>query len=508
MRFNHSEHLPERLRKYINCVLCEDEANVADELVLLCEAVLSELAAIGFAVYLKQEHQKESYNDFLIELFTAKSHAYNAGPLFRWAANMIKSLDTPEAEKIKPLFWEKTGILREKTNGLSLLRNKVMHGFFVLPPEVNRAEAELIDEVLQEILDLKLFNVLDSADFHFLTKTNQGVSFAGNWSIDDSGWESLEKAHKFGKIANKIRFQLSDEFDRLQLETIEKVPTKDLILAEIEQLYLGKRKGAFAIWQSPCVKEDQYFAAIVKQLNSNSSFRTIFFQIEEEGISFSKDFLLQKIVNLLKAEHQIIDLSKDPFKAIPKLIEKDKRQPVVILNHIETVLFNKNHLLQLTDFFYENNILLIAFGIHHPWLNQFFNQSHYLDCKIDNIEVYWERTLMNYLRYKGPNKEVEEQREDYNKLIKIGEKIIAELKMGKTIIARRFADDNDYSMEYVHEIFAVLYPYCKTDSIPFEEDLIDELYGFPIEMKESSGIFLSLGRRDIKLEYRHKTLSL
>jgi hypothetical protein len=32
MRFNHSEHLPERLRKYINCVLCEDEANVADEL--------------------------------------------------------------------------------------------------------------------------------------------------------------------------------------------------------------------------------------------------------------------------------------------------------------------------------------------------------------------------------------------------------------------------------------------------------------------------------------------
>jgi hypothetical protein len=32
------------------------------------------------------------------------------------------------------------------------------------------------------------------------------------------------------------------------------------------------------------------------------------------------------------------------------------------------------------------------------------------------------------------------------------------------------------------------------------------LYGFPKTMEESSHIFLTLGRRDIKLEYQHKVL--
>jgi hypothetical protein len=500
--------LPVRLRMAISDVLSEEDDNKADELVILCEVILNELAAIGFAVYLRQEQQKDSYNDFLIELFTAKSHAYNAGPLFRWAANMIKSLDSPEAEKIKPIFWEKTGLLREKTNALSTLRNKVMHGFFVLPPEVNRKETENIAEVLQEMLDLNLFNIFDSADFHFLAKTSEGVSFKGDWSIDEGGWQLLEKAHKFGKIANKIRFQLSDEFDIMQLENVEKVSSADISLDEIEILFQGKQKGAFALWQSPCIKEDKYFAALVKQLKINSEYCTIFYQLEEDGISFTKDFLLQKIVNVVKVDHQIKDLSKDPYKAILQLIKKDQRQAVVVLNRIETALFNKNHLIHLIDFFYENNILLIAFGVHHPWMNQFFNHTHYLDYKVENIASHWEKTLLNYLRYKGPNKEIEDQVEDYNKLYEIGEKIISELKSGKTVVARRFADDNGYSMESVHELFAVLHPYCQTDSIPFEEDVIDELYGFPIELKESSGIFLSLGRRDIKLEYRHKTLSL
>jgi hypothetical protein len=41
----------------------------------------------------------------------------------------------------------------------------------------------------------------------------------------------------------------------------------------------------------------------------------------------------------------------------------------------------------------------------------------------------------------------------------------------------------------------------------FQEDEIDELYGFPKTIEESSRIFLTLGRRDVKLEYQHKVLS-
>ena len=60
----------------------------------------------------------------------------------------------------------------------------------------------------------------------------------------------------------------------------------------------------------------------------------------------------------------------------------------------------------------------------------------------------------------------------------------------------------------MHECFAFLNPYFNSSSQEFEKDVIDELYEFPEEIKESSQIFLSLGRRDIKLEYKHKVLSI
>ena len=96
--------LPSVIKGAIKEVLDEDEAYVADELVELSELVLLELAALGIAAYLNQPKQKSVYNDFLLQLFTTKSHSYNAGPLYRWAANMIKELDTMEAKILYPLF--------------------------------------------------------------------------------------------------------------------------------------------------------------------------------------------------------------------------------------------------------------------------------------------------------------------------------------------------------------------------------------------------------------------
>ena len=102
----HSMRLPTSIKNAIQEVLEEDEAYVADELVELSEVVLLELAALGFASYLNQPKQKSVFNDFLLQLFTSKSHAFNAGPLYRWAANMIKDLDTDLAAALYPLFWK------------------------------------------------------------------------------------------------------------------------------------------------------------------------------------------------------------------------------------------------------------------------------------------------------------------------------------------------------------------------------------------------------------------
>ena len=80
MKFREIPNLPPRLIQKIEAVRSEDDAYAADELVELGEEILSQLAAMGIAVYLQQAKQKEVFNDFLISLFLSNGHAYNAGP--------------------------------------------------------------------------------------------------------------------------------------------------------------------------------------------------------------------------------------------------------------------------------------------------------------------------------------------------------------------------------------------------------------------------------------------
>jgi hypothetical protein len=136
---------PPPLQRKIQALQSEDDAYAADELVELGEEILSQLAAMRIAVYLKQPKQKEVFNDFLISLFLSDGHSYNAGPLYRWAANMLKEAEGTEAALLRPFFWQmKDGkeVLNEQVHDLARLRNAVMHGFFVLPPERNRDEAK------------------------------------------------------------------------------------------------------------------------------------------------------------------------------------------------------------------------------------------------------------------------------------------------------------------------------------------------------------------------------
>ena len=189
-------NLPPRLIQKIQAVQSEDDAYAADELVELGEEILSQLAAMGFAAYLQQAKHKSVFNDFLISLFLSNGHAYNAGPLYRWAANMLKEAEGEDAAFLKPFFWEEkdgTQVLNEVIHSLASLRNAVMHGFFVLPPERNRVEALTMEDILGQMRQAGLFEK-QFGTFHFM----DAQGFNGHWNVTDpAAWRSFDENFAF-----------------------------------------------------------------------------------------------------------------------------------------------------------------------------------------------------------------------------------------------------------------------------------------------------------------------
>lgn len=87
MQFKKIQNLPERLQIKIDAIIGENDEYAADELVEMGEEILSQLAAMGLAVYLGQAEQKDVFNDFIITLFLSKGQDYNAGQVYRWVAS-------------------------------------------------------------------------------------------------------------------------------------------------------------------------------------------------------------------------------------------------------------------------------------------------------------------------------------------------------------------------------------------------------------------------------------
>ena len=114
----------------------------------------------------------------------------------------------------------------------------------------------------------------------------------------------------------------------------------------------------------------------------------------------------------------------------------------------------------------------------------------------ENYITLWSQIQEMLFIEGGGDEQINDEIEAYNPL----------LPDGNELVARRFADKNNYPVEYVHECFSILSPYYKSTQKPFVKDELDELYGFPKSIEESSLIFLNLGRRDVKLEYSHKVL--
>ena len=507
----HRTNLPLALKEAINEVLNEDEAYVADELVELCETVLLELAALGMAAYLNQPNQKSVYNDFLLQLFTSKSHAYNAGPLYRWAANMIKELDTKEAKILYPFFWEKKGKtvqLNSHIHHLALLRNEVMHGFFLLPSERNHKEASHVAEVITQLNKANVFSLFKDDSFHFISKQDKLTAYSGRWGILDEEWPMMQNAHAFGQLSLTIRHQLSDDFSEEQDAWLVNNLNKQKVNSQVAKFTNDKSQGALAYWHRPNENVHELIANLYAHLKKSETHVPQFLALDSEGITFTSNFLLVKLISTLATETGTTKYNNDPVKAVKELRKKCSKQPVIIIKDIHRSLFQSDHLVHLADFLYENSILLIAFGVHYTWMDQFFNDSNPIESKTYlPKEKEWIPLLDNYLRYKGPNKEFNNELEQYILLKKIITHVLKDISK-KEIVARRFADEHEYPMEYVHEAFAFLHPFLNAGRMPFEEDVLDELYGFPKEITEASRIYFSIGRRDAKLEYQHQTLAL
>jgi hypothetical protein len=500
-------NLPPRLLQKIKEVQSEeDDAYAADELVELGEEILSQLAAMGIAVYLQQAKQKEVFNDFLISLFLSNGHAYNAGPLYRRAANMIKEAEGTDAELLKPFFWEvKDGkeVLNTSIHHLASLRNAVMHGFFVLPPERNREETQKMEAILAQMNHKGLFEKQFGA-FHFV----DAQGFNGHWNITDAqAWSAFDAQFAFGQLAARVAHEYAPSFRTEEQQfALEQFEENTKVAEEVTAL-LQKGKGALVAWYRPGAEQGaSAYKQFVQQLDT-SFYHPVYYALHPNGATFTASFLEQELAKSLFELTNDKKALKDPWKFLKAQKGKLPKKIVVVLHDVHIALFSPNHLTNLFNAFYDAEIPVLATAWHYPYLKRFFNSSVELEGNFTAVQdTVIQFSLHNYLRFKGPSEEQEVERLAYTQLKEITSKLQNEIEERQRLVARRFADDNKYPIEFVHEAFGILSPFYSLDKEPFIQDEVDELYGFPKTIEESSRIFLTLGRRDVKLEYQHKVL--
>ena len=499
-------NLPPRLNLKIEAVQTEEDAYAADELVELGEEILSHLAAMGIAVYLQQAKQKDVFNDFLISLFLSNGHAYNAGPLYRWAANMIKDAEGPSAELLKTFFWQmKEGkeVLSEEIHHLASLRNAVMHGFFVLPPERNREEAKKMEAILQSMVSANLFET-SFGSFHFIDQ--QG--FNGHWNISTvESWNLFDLHFPFGKLAERVAHEYAPSFRAEEDQfTSESNTPVDQLQEEMQQL-LEKGKGALISWYRPGSEMGQQAYRTFVQTLDNNTYFPIYYALHPKGATFTASFLEQELGKGLHRLTSDDKALKDPFKFLKAQKDNLAKKPVIILHDVHLALFSPNHLTNLFNALYDLDVPVLATAWHYPYLKRFFNALVNLNEAGTKTEEQVLFSLENYLRFKGPNAEQADEKEGFELLKRITLDLFERLEINQEIVARRYADQHEFPIEFVHEAFGILSPFYTLGKEQFKEDELDELYGFPKSIEESSRIFLTLGRRDVKLEYQHKVLT-
>ena len=524
--------LNDRLRKKMLDVCNEHPDYVADELLLLSEEILSQVSAYGVCLYLQKGGilQTEKNNDYILhDLFLHDGHQ-NAGPVFYNVRNLVQELTAVLSDKQNELFNSESDI-NKKLQELAAFRNALMHGFFKLPAERNLELVKEIQIILEKLL--KYYEIFKhKGDFHFWKKEG----FNGHWNLQDNDdWNALagEKATSFEKLADKAQIELHSP-DFLKTVSISHEPNSAMEKKEdLEGFISSDFKESLYVQFNPRDKKQQYefYDNAYALLKQRENVELLSYTIDENGIGFTSYLLFARLVSFLtpiktKLSHKLNDEKK--LKELKLSVEKpkdklndkveslindigklDKKKKLVLLiNNIHLVPFASDHITSLMKFFKESGIYFIGIGWEYEHLNSVFCQK--LDLRKDrNVipnEIALKQLIDNHTRHRGPF----EKDADYADLMRIINLICQLLEDKKSVIARQLADVEKVNIELVNEALYILYPYFKYDQsgngTNYIKDDLDELYGFPKTQTETSSIFLTLGRRDIDLEYKHKIL--
>ena len=524
--------LNDRLRKKILGVCNEHPDYVADELLLLSEEILSQVSAYGVCLYLQKGGilQTEKNNDYILhDLFLHDGHQ-NAGPVFYNVRNLVQELTAVLSDKQNELFNSESDI-NKKLQELAAFRNALMHGFFKLPAERNLELVKEIQIILEKLL--KYYEIFKhKGDFHFWKKEG----FSGHWNLQDNDdWNALagEKATSFEKLADKAQNELHSP-DFLKTVSISHEPNSAMEKKEdLEGFISSDFKESLYVQFNPRDKKQQYefYDNAYALLKQRENVELLSYTIDENGIGFTSYLLFARLVSFLAPiktklsqelndEKKLKELKLSVEKPKDKLNDKveslindigklDKKKKLVLLvNNIHLVPFASDHITSLMKFFKESGIYFIGIGWEYEHLNSVFSQK--LDLRKDrNVipnEIALKQLIDNHTRHRGPF----EKDADYADLMRIINRICQLLEDKKSVIARQLADVEKVNIELVNEALYILYPYFKYDQsgngTNYIKDDLDVLYGFPKTQSETSSIFLTLGRRDIDLEYKHKIL--
>jgi hypothetical protein len=482
---------------------------VADELLLLSEEILSQVAAYGACLYLQKggTFQTEQSNDYILHNLLLHQGHQNAGPVFKRVAAIVFELKPVlSAEQIE--LFDQNSVINKELQELASFRNSLMHGFFKLPASKNLEIIEKISKILSKLNShYQLFQ--HQADYHFWNRDG----YTCKWLIEDeSDWDKLVGITNtlFEKLVIKAKQELhSDEFIN-NVETFNEQDTELEKKQEVEDFISGKESMNFKeslyvqFHPEDQKKQDEFYSNVYKLLNERSELKIISFSIDGEGISYTSYLLFQIICRELGMPFP----KKEIKDKIEKEVKKQKKKLLILINNIHLVPFASDHITSLMKFFKESGIYLIGIGWEYEHLNSIFSQK--IDLRKgrniipDELEI--NLLLKNHTRHRGPFKNEHE----FSELKRLIHLICDRLKDNKPVIARQLADEQKTDMELINEALYILYPYLKYNQSGYDtiymKDELDEMYGFPKTQTETSSIFLTLGRRDIDLEYKHKIL--
>jgi hypothetical protein len=521
--------ISDRLKARIASLRDELESHpdkAADEVVELTDEILRNLAAAGFVHYLKNNGQSDSHNDALLSRLLS-TEGVNAAPLYKQAAAAV--LDTDPSPSGDPAFLRFFGTMGKQIEFHSeamyfaQLRNQLMHGFFVFPPHKNIEDAERAGKFLLDLHQSGLFENL--GDYHFWNQNG----FSGQWAVSDAGdWKKLESDTAFGQIARQVAMEKSEAFWQEQRGRFS-APDEAHLPAELVDIFRGNpllNVGAIGCWFHPNdrARQEATFAAIGHWLYQQD-WTVVAYALNEKGISFSGDFLLDRLAHVLSGPagfEQKNSTSKERVRSFRKPTNNDKNKPaviqpikpaVVLVDAVHLALFSPNHLTRLAEFLREQKIWLIATGHRYEHFDRIFTKhiSFQLAPTVPGRDE--RRTLLaNYLRFRGPYHDRRNKPDEVDQLLQILDELCDRIESGQQVQARPFADelatdDPGATLEQVLEVFALLSPWLQVERSAFAEDEFDELYRIPSNWTETSPVYLALGRRDLYLEYKHKAIT-